>query len=150
MSNNYFEQGEQRIPLVELAFNNENWPIVAHEAQEAVELLLKGALRAVGIEPAATHDVGTSLELRRDLFPPWLARHIPCLSVISQQLAEDRGPSFYGDERRNILAEELYFEPEATEALERLRFVHQQCARLIEEFRACLAAREEGNRSDES
>jgi HEPN domain-containing protein len=143
MSNNYFEQGSHRVPLVRLAYENKDWPIVVREAQEAVELMLKGVLRAIFVEALDTHDVDEALQSNRDRFPSWFARHVDRLAVISAEMAADRGLSFYGDEQRHIPPQQLFFEPEAAAALARLEFVQEQCGRLLEELRAAVAAAEE-------
>jgi HEPN domain-containing protein len=145
MSNNYFEQGSHRVPLVRLAYENKDWPIVVREAQEAVELMLKGVLRAIFVETLDTHNVAEALQSNRSRFPPWFARHIDRLSVISAEMAADRGPSFYGDEQRDIPPQQLFFEPEAAAALAQLEFVQEQCGRLIEELRTAAKAAEEGH-----
>lgn len=41
------------------------------EAQECVELFLKGALRLVAVEPARTHDVAEVLRREVNRFPEW-------------------------------------------------------------------------------
>ena len=52
MGRRYVEEAAGRVELVRLATDRGLWATVVREAQEAVELFLKGALRLVAIEPA--------------------------------------------------------------------------------------------------
>ena len=70
---------------------------VVREAQEIVELALKGMLRQVGIEPPRWHDVGGVLRDHRGRFPAEVGRAIDRLAAISTALRKDRELSFYGD-----------------------------------------------------
>ena len=47
----YIEEAASRLELVRLAVERRFWATVVREAQECVELFLKGALRLVAVEP---------------------------------------------------------------------------------------------------
>jgi len=128
----YIEEAAGRIELVRLAAERKLWATVVRESQEAVELFLKGALRLVAIEPARTHDVGELLRQVSPRFPGWFAAEIGHLAAISSELAGDRGPAYYGDERQGIGPQDLFDEDDARRALEQLQFVAAQCSRLLE------------------
>jgi HEPN domain-containing protein len=108
-----------------------SWPTVVREAQEAVELYLKGALRWVGVEPTRTHDPGVLLRSHAAAFPDWFQPHIDDLAFISGSLAGDRGASFYGDERRGIPPDQLFDRADAERAIEQVGFVRGLCERLM-------------------
>lgn len=110
-----------------------SWPTVVREAQEAVELFLKAALRHVGVEPSRTHDVSAILEANASRFPEWFAGRIPDLTVISAALTGDRGLAFYGDERLGIPPDKLFDRAAAERAMEQVSFVRDLCVRLIGE-----------------
>jgi len=61
-------QAGERIKPKE-ALNEGNYPYTVRQCQEAVELLLKAALRYVGVEPPKLHDVGPLLRKERNKFP---------------------------------------------------------------------------------
>ena len=75
---------------------------VVRKAQEAVELLLKGALRLAAVEPARTHDVTDLLRRESGRFPSWFGEPVNHLAAISTEMAGDRGIAFYGDERHEL------------------------------------------------
>jgi HEPN domain-containing protein len=67
------------------------------EAQEIVELALKGMLRAIGIEPPKLHDVGGLLHEHRERFTTEIADEVDDLALISMELRKERELAFYGD-----------------------------------------------------
>ena len=70
---------------------------VVREAQELVELALKGMLRAIGIEPPKLHDVGGLLIEHRERFPMEVQEQLADLADISRRLRKERELAFYGD-----------------------------------------------------
>jgi HEPN domain-containing protein len=70
---------------------------VVREAQELVELALKGMLRAVGVEPPKVHDVGPLLVDHRERFSPEVQADLADAAEISRRLRRDRELAFYGD-----------------------------------------------------
>lgn len=128
----YFQEAEGRCRHLDAFLADKRFATVVREAQEVVELLLKAALRFVGIEPARTHDVSRILRENASRFPDWFSAEIEELGRISTELAEDRGPSFYGDETRGIPPDDLFLREDAETALERARFVFRCCQRLLE------------------
>ncbi|WP_243668490.1 HEPN domain-containing protein [Vulcanisaeta sp. JCM 16161] len=90
---------------------------MVRQCQEAVELLLKAALRIVGVEPPRWHDVGPVLRRERNKFPVWFQEYIDELASISRSLRKEREFSMYGDEESGIPPEELYTRIDAEKAL---------------------------------
>lgn len=78
------------------------WTATVREAQECVELFLKGALRLVAVEPARTHDVAEMLRREVNRFPEWFRAAVDRLATISTEMAGDRGLAFYGDVRQEL------------------------------------------------
>lgn len=72
-------------------------PNVVREAQGLVELVLKGMLRWVGIDPPKWHYVGTILLEHRGKFPPDLQSELPDLANISRRLRRDREIAICGE-----------------------------------------------------
>ena len=133
MARRYIGEAGGRTDLVRLAFQKGLWATVVREAQECVELFLKGALRLVAVEPARTHDVAELLRRERMRFPDWFRSQVDYLASISSELAGDRGIAFYGDERQGIGPQDLFDEADAARALQNLDFVAGLCARLLAE-----------------
>jgi HEPN domain-containing protein len=100
MGRRYVEEALGRTELVGLAQARGRWSTVVREAQEAVELLLKGALRLIAVEPARTHDVADLMRREAQRFPEWMRDEVDHLASISTEMAGDRGLAYYGDERQ--------------------------------------------------
>lgn len=100
------------------------------DAQELVELALKGALRFVGVEPPKQHDVGRLLLEHVERLPDPVAAAAERLAAISHRLRKEREFSFHGDE--DFIPTEEYTPEEAASALEDARFV----VRLLDAFPA--------------
>jgi len=133
MTRNYLRQAATRLRGLVLYLQLEDWPTVVREAQEAVELCLKAALRFAAIEPARTHDVAEVLRRNVSRFPDWFSSKVPSLATISTVLAGQRGPAFYGDERLHLPPDELFDRGDAERAKEQAEYVHGLCSRLLSE-----------------
>jgi HEPN domain-containing protein len=96
-----------------LLYERGGWSDVVREAQELVELALKGMLRAVGIDPPKVHEVGGALLASRERFPAGL--DLDELARISRELRKDRELAFYGAE--DLIPTEAYGREEAEAAL---------------------------------
>lgn len=107
------------------------WHLVVRRCQEAVELALKGALRAAGIEVPHVHDVGVFLRDHAERFPEFLTRELDRVISISRRLREEREISFYGDEEVGTPSERLYIPHDAEEALQDARFILELCERYV-------------------
>jgi len=70
---------------------------VVREAQEIVELALKGTLRAIGVEPPKFHDVGGLLQEHAGKLSAEVATRVPRAAEISKRLRRERELAFYGD-----------------------------------------------------
>ena len=130
----YVEEARGRLTLVRVALEKGLWAATVREAQECVELFLKGALRLVAVEPARTHDVAEVLKRQGDRFPDWFRSAIDRLAAISTEMAGDRGPAFYGDERAELGPQELFDEADARRAVRDADVVAQLCERLLAEL----------------
>ena len=91
-------QAEERIKHAKEALNEGNYPYTVRQCQEAVELLLKAALRYVGVEPPKLYDVGPLLRKERNKFPAWFQEKIDEFAYYSRVLRSEREPAMYGDE----------------------------------------------------
>ncbi len=104
------------------------WNLVVRRCQEAVELALKGLLRAAGAEIPKVHDVSGALRRNIHRLPPGAAAEIDTLVSASRRLREERELAFYGDEETDTEAEALFSQQDADEALRTARRVIALCA----------------------
>jgi HEPN domain-containing protein len=109
----------------------ESWNLVVRRCQEAVELALKGALRAAGVEVPKIHDVSGALRRNVSRLAPALAAEIDMLVSASRRLREERELAFYGDEETETGAEELFTRRDADEALAMAGHVVSLCERTV-------------------
>jgi HEPN domain-containing protein len=108
MGKSYIAQGHHWYEALEVIFQKGHWATVVRQAQECVELLLRGALRLVGIESLSLHDVSAILKRERARFPEWFGDKVDRLAAISHKLVSYRGLSFYGDEQAKVPAQMLF------------------------------------------
>ncbi|MDR7579181.1 MAG: HEPN domain-containing protein [Armatimonadota bacterium] len=90
---------------------------MVRRCQEVVELCLKAALRAAGVEVPRLHDVGATLRAHAARFPDRLRQEVTELAAISRRLARERELAFYGDEETDTPPQDLYGESDAERAL---------------------------------
>jgi HEPN domain-containing protein len=134
MAKAYIIQALERMRHGEEAAQRGNYPYVVRQCQEAVELLLKAALRLAGVEPPKWHDVGAVLRREVERFPRWFGGEVPKLARISRKLRREREPAMYGDEESGLPPNELYDEEDAKEALQWARYVSQDVSKLFREL----------------
>lgn len=125
----YFDKARKRIRVLEVLQEQEAYSDVVREAQELVELALKGMLRWVGIDPPKWHDVGPILIENEAFFAEPFRTHLPRLAAISLALRKERELAFYGD--RDFIPTRAYAVKDGERALTDARFV-VECVGLFE------------------
>jgi HEPN domain-containing protein len=113
LAESYLEKCKLRLEVLRILHDRGGWSDVVREAQEIVELALKGMLRAVGVDPPKVHEVGGALLVNRNRFATSL--DLDELARISRELRKDRELAFYGAE--DLIPTEAYGEADATTAL---------------------------------
>jgi HEPN domain-containing protein len=117
IARDYFQQARTRRMALDTFVQAGAHAVAVRESQDIVELILKGALRFVGIEPPKRHDVHRVAVRFIERFPAEWQVALPELRAALDRLADDRGPAFYGNEAENIPAAELFGEAEARAAI---------------------------------
>lgn len=126
----YLKKAVDRLKVLQLLLKEGAYSDVVREAQELVELALKGMLRAVGIEPPKIHDVGSFLIEHQDRFSEDLRQDLKELADISKRLRKERELSFYGD--IDFIPTEEYSIRDAQQALEEAQKVVRAATRAIQ------------------
>lgn len=98
LARDYVHRASVRLRMLDMLFDAESWADVVREAQEIVELGLKGLLRSRGIQPPRIHDVSDVLLAERARLPEGLRTGLDTLVEASRQLRRDRELAFYGAE----------------------------------------------------
>ncbi len=117
----YAERAGYRFEALELLFRRGAYADVVREAQEIVELLLKGLLRKYRFDPPKWHDVSKILLAEEGAWPEEIRQELPRICALSQKLRRERETSFYGDE--DFLPSEGYGLEEANGVLEETRWL---------------------------
>lgn len=124
LAQSYLTKARVRLAIPTVLYDAEAYSDVVREAQEIVELALKGILRQVGVEPPHWHDVGALLREHASRVPSISTAELDRLAATSAWLRKEREFSFYGD--IDFIPTEQY---DATVAM-----------RAIEGARECVAA----------
>lgn len=129
IARDYLEQARGRRVALDALLAARVHPAVVRESQEIVELVLKGALRFVGLEPPKRHAVHRIAERFGDRLTAEWRQALAELRASLDRLAADRGPAFYGDEAEGVPASELFGEQDARAAIavvDRLLSLYEQ------------------------
>jgi HEPN domain-containing protein len=97
LARSYLVKAQKRLKALAVLRDEGAHSDVVREAQELVELALKGVLRAVGIEPPKFHDVGGLLLEHAAKLPGHAGDRLPRAAEISKRLRRERELAFYGD-----------------------------------------------------
>jgi hypothetical protein len=130
LARSYLKKATDRLDILDLLMRKGAYSDVIREAQEIVELALKGMLRFVGIEPPKYHDVGGLLLEHREKFPPHICANLDKMAKISKRLRKERELAFYGD--IDFIPTEEYSQEDAREALEGASFIVENARLLME------------------
>ena len=117
MARDYLRRAQARRKALDTLFAAAAYPDVVRESQDIAELVLKGALRFVGVDPPKRHDAHKVLARFVDRFPDEWRLAVDELHASLDRLAEERGPAFYGDDERGVPASHLFDEADARRAM---------------------------------
>jgi len=126
----YLEKATKRRRVLEVLLEEEACSDVVREAQELVELALKGMLRAIGVDPPKWHDVGPVLLEQTEAFDPDVREALPQLAAISGW-PKEREFTFYGD--IDFIPTDQYTRKDAERAMTDAVFNRQYAAQVISE-----------------
>ena len=129
LAQSYRFKALKRLKILNVLLTEEAFSDVIREAQEIVELALKGMLRQMGIEPPKWHDVGDALLEFADRLPEDCREHAQRLAEISKWLRKEREFSFYGD--IDFIPTEEYDRDDAIRAIRDAEFVCEIVVKVI-------------------
>ena len=129
LAESYLIKARVRLEVLEVYLDKEAYSDVVREAQEIVELALKGMLRQVGMEPPHWHDVGRFVREHRDRFPAVTDSGIERLAEVSTALRKERELAFYG--AIDFIPTDEYTREQAEQALDDATWVVSVAAHVI-------------------
>lgn len=135
LAEDYFRRATVRVKSAELAYSEKSYPDVVRYSQECVELSLKAALRAVGVEYPKEHDMSRILKAVKDRFPEWFRRETEKIGDISRELADKRSPSLYGIETLGKTAADIFGKEDSEKALSDAKYILNIVSRLLTELK---------------
>lgn len=130
LARSYLVKAQKRLKALAVLRDEEAHSDVVREAQELVELALKGTLRAVGIEPPKFHDVGGLLIEHEAKFHPDVRVRLARAAEISKRLRRERELAFYGDV--DFIPTEAYSVEDSERAYEEAAWVVTLASEVIE------------------
>ncbi len=130
LAQSYLVKARKRLKILDVLLDEDAWSDVLREAQEIVELALKGMLRQVGIEPPKWHDVGSLILEYRERFPNTVQGQAERLAEISSYLRKEREVSFYGEV--DFIPTEQYSREDALAAIADAQLIIQVAGQVIE------------------
>jgi len=92
----YMIKAKKRLRILDVLFEESDFPDVVRESQEIVELAQKAMLRQIGIDPPKWHDVGGIILENKNFFPDEIQTHLKDIAQISKWLRKEREIAFYG------------------------------------------------------
>lgn len=131
LARSYLAKARVRLRALAVFVDEEAYSDVIREAQELVELALKGMLRQAGVEPPHWHDVGGLFRELADRFPGLDSADLDRIAAISSWLHAEREPSFYGEP--GLIPTERYTETDARRAFDDASWVVHIASRVIPE-----------------
>jgi len=134
IAQSYMKQAGARLDDARDAYEEGNHPYAVRLSQECVELCLKAALKAVGIEYPKVHDVSDVFPSVKQRFPGWFQAKLDYLCESSKILVKKRELSFYGGEDAFLSPDEVISEADAKDAVERAEKAYGLCRKLVEEI----------------
>ncbi len=115
LAKSYLKKVEIRLKVLPIFLEENDYSDVIREAQEIVELSLKGILRKFTIDPPKIHDVSKILLEFKDRFNEEELKLLETIIEDSKWLRKERELSMYGD--IDFIPTEEYSEEEALRAL---------------------------------
>ena len=132
LARSYLVKAQKRLKALAVLQQEDAHSDVVREAQELVELALKGLLRAVGVEPLKFHDVGGLLVEHQAKFLPPVRDRLPRAAATSKRLRRERELAFYGD--IDFIPTEQYTPDEARRAYDDAAWVVELATETIEQL----------------
>jgi HEPN domain-containing protein len=133
MAKDYAERANWSLREAEEAIGGGNAAVCIRRTQEALELAAKAVLRKLGVEYPREHDVGEAVDVARERLPDELKLRVDEIKRLLTELAELRGPAFYGYEAKGIPASEAFTQEYATETLSRTGSIVRLCVAFASE-----------------
>lgn len=129
LAESYLLKARVRLEVLAVYLDKEAYSDVVREAQEIVELALKGMLRQVGMEPPHWHDVGRFVREHQGRFPDVTDAEVERLAEVSTALRKERELAFYG--AIDFIPTDAYTREQAQRALADAAWVVSVAARVI-------------------
>jgi HEPN domain-containing protein len=98
LAKDYLIRAGSRLKALEVLFREQSYPDVIRESQEILELVLKGYLRSLKIDPPKWHDVGSILVENKNILHADVITELDMIVDVSKYLRKERENAFYGDD----------------------------------------------------
>ncbi|HEY8269652.1 MAG TPA: HEPN domain-containing protein [Pseudobdellovibrionaceae bacterium] len=130
LAREYFKKARIRLKALYVLNEEGGYSDVVRESQELVELLLKGLLRVIGIDPPKWHDVGSILFQNKTKLGPDVQADLQRIMDLSSYLRKEREMAFYGDE--DFLPSDHYNKEDADYCISEVEWLLQLLTKYFE------------------
>lgn len=134
MARDYHRRAKRCLKEAELSLHEGDPPMTIRRSQEALELATKAVLRYLAVEYPREHDVSDALTEIENKLPPYLKDSLPELKRLLTELAELRGPAFYGYEREGIPASKAFSHERAETIFQKVKKLVEACSAFLSEI----------------
>ena len=118
----FLSDAEIILEETSVSFEKGHWHRVVRKCQEATELTIKGLFKYLGIEYPKSHLLGRIVKKEISKYKLFSREELNKMAFISDSLAFDREPSFYGSPQ-GIPASELFDKEDAEESIENTKWL---------------------------
>lgn len=126
----FIKDAEIIIEEARFSFEKGHWHRVVRKSQEATELAIKGLFKYLGIEYPKSHILGKVIKKELSKHQIFNKEVLNQIAFISDSLAFDREPSFYGS-INGTSASLLFDKEDAEEALKNSEWVIEKIKSVI-------------------
>ncbi len=122
LAKDYIIRAGHRLKALEVLYTEKSYPDVIREAQEIVELTLKGYLRSLKIDPPKWHDVSSILVENKSRLHSEVINQLTQITELSVFLRKERENAFYGDD--DLIPLSSYSEADALDIKNKTNNLH--------------------------
>ena len=133
MAADYAKRAERFLAEAESDLSAGDYATCVRRTQESLELASKAVLRRLAVEYPREHDVSEAFGAVAERLPDYLKVNRENIKTMLTELANVRGPAFYGYEVEGVPASQAFTREYALNTLEKVKPLVESCVRFAVE-----------------